>query len=148
MAIDIRVDEGAGVVVMTIRPPLSREEVHSATTRLIEHPGFIPGMNLIAVVGEDSNSRFTTADLRAMADFTMARQDRIGSDYRLALVVSSSVDFGMSRAYQTWSNDLPREARVFYSLSEAQAWVSADMPVSGVRARRPLPSRPAATRER
>ena len=148
MAIEVEIDKAAGIAVFKLSGPLSAQVICSALDELVGHPDFMPGTNILAVFNPGSFARLKLGDICSIAEYETSRVKPLGWDYRLALVVSSTVDFGMSRMYQTWSEHYPRECRVFHSLTEARAWVSADMPVSGVRTRRPLPSRPTGTRGR
>ena len=148
MAIEVVIDKAAGIAVFKLSGPLSAESFRSALDELVAHPDFTPGMNILAVFQPGSFARLSLADICSISEYETSKVEQLGAGYKLALVVSSAVDFGMSHMYQTWSEHYPRECRIFRSLDEARAWVSADMPVSGVRARRPLPSRPTGTRRR
>ena len=148
MAIEVEIDKRAGVAVMRVRKSPSRNEARSALDELLAHPNYTPGMNVIAVLEEGSVARFTSPSVQAIADHAMARRERLGSNYRLALVVSSTVDFGVSRMYEAWSQHLPREVELFHSLADAYEWVSAEVPATGVRSCGPQPSRPTAKQKR
>ena len=148
MAIEVEIDKRAGVAVLRVRKSPSRNEARFALDELLAHPDYTPGMNVIAIVEEGSTACLTSPNVQAIADHAMARRDRLGSNYRLALVVSSTVDFGVSRMYEAWSQNLPRKVELFRSLADAYEWVSADVPATGVRSCGPRASRPTATRKR
>jgi len=148
MAVEVGIDNAANIAVFRLSGAMLADAVCSAIDELTAHPDFTPGMNVMVVFQKGCDTRFSVVDTMRVVDYATSRVAQLGSGYRLALVVSSASDFGLARTYQVWSKALPRDARVFHSLPEARAWVSAVMPVSGVRVRRFGPLRPAATRKR
>jgi len=93
---------------------------------LVDHPDWQPGTNILSDYTEIDGSRLTAEDVRGMAGSYRALADRIGPG-RSAIVVSEALEFGLARMWVSWAEmKIPREVRVFTSMSEAEAWVLED----------------------
>lgn len=90
---------------------------------LVNHADWMPGTNILSDYTGIDGSTLTAEDVRGMAGVYASLADRIGPG-RSALVVSEALEFGLARMWVSWAEmKIPREVRVFTSMSEAEAWV-------------------------
>jgi len=74
MAIEVGVEKAAGVAVFKLSGPLSVEAICSAIDELVAHPDFTPGMNISAVLSENSADCLAAADVRAAACCAVSKE--------------------------------------------------------------------------
>jgi len=55
--------------------------------------------------------------------FIKANQEKRGKNYRVALVVSREIDFGLARMFEAYSQEFPFEIRIFKNLQDAEQWL-------------------------
>jgi hypothetical protein len=135
MAIEMQIDEQAGVAVLKVGHPISRDDACAAVDELLAEPRLRPATKAIAVLAKGALSCLTPTDMRVVAYHTIARTENAGLGVRLALVVSTDADFQVACMYAAWLECLGRRVRVFWSLADAHDWVSAVAagPASGLR---------------
>lgn len=120
MPIDAVVDVPARTVRMHYsRTPLF-EEWKGALDRVLETPGFDKGFAFLVDRREvAAPSAEFVQKTTFYAQSNIAKLD--GS--RWALVVTSPASYGMGRMWQTLTNDLPIEIRLFEDIGTAELWL-------------------------
>jgi len=125
MPITSRIDQTAGVIVCTVKGEPSIEHFGGAVDEYLRHPNFKPGMNALwdlrtAVLENFSPNKSMS---RVAQAFGRIRDER-GSGYKLALVATSDLEFGLSRQYEALMDRLPFTVQVFRDYDEAWRWVA------------------------
>ena len=98
-----------------------QETIESWTQHLLSHPDYIKGMNLIA--------DYRNAQINITGDEVMSIAEWINTKIKvqyLAIVVNRTVDYGISRMFQSFSagnSSAWEESQLFYSFDEAVQWV-------------------------
>jgi hypothetical protein len=82
--------------------------------------------NILADFRDLNMSSLTNSDIKSIADIVAANRDNI-PPVKHALVVSTTLSFGLSRMYELLATERdPQTIRVFYDYDEARAWVCSD----------------------
>jgi len=96
--------------------------------RLLADPELRPGLNLL--------SDHTSLDVPATTEMVKAIPallEQLGNTlgrFRCAVVVATTVSYGMGRMADAYAEDGLAEVRVFRSLEEAEGWLSASSTTS------------------
>ena len=98
-----------------------QDTIESWTQHLLSHPDYIKGMNLIA--------DYRNAQFNIIGDEVMHIAEWLNTNIKvqyLAIVVNRTVDYGISRMFQSYSagnSSAWGESQLFYSFDEAVLWV-------------------------
>jgi hypothetical protein len=75
-------------------------------------------------------STLSAADVRALAETVVRLDEQLGTS-RVAIVVPNPVTFGYARMYELLAEPARVQSRVFYSRSDAIAWLKSQVPAVG-----------------
>ncbi len=98
-----------------------QDMIESWTQHLLSHPDYIKGLNLIADY-RNAQIKITGDEVRSITEWI---NTKIKVQY-LAIVVNRTVDYGISRMFQSLSegnSSAWEESQLFYSFDEAVQWV-------------------------
>ena len=95
--------------------------------KTIANSEYRAGMNAIWVCEDDTKIDMCSEDAKKLSDIARQAFDKEGKKYRLALVGSSDLAYGMNRVYEGWSNDRPVSINSFRELDSALAWIKSPM---------------------
>jgi len=121
MPIDYRIDSTLGAVFTVATGVLTDQDLLQHKRRLLEDPRFHAGLAELSDVRNIDRLDVTPDGIRRFA-----QQDAAAAglgDYRLAIVASEPVVFGMARMYQAHTADALSNVMVFRTVSEARAWL-------------------------
>jgi hypothetical protein len=105
----------------TIEGPTAYEDVKAYLDKLMDDPGFRPGMPGI-IDCRNVKSLFSISDLRkTAADAKMRPKMQVPG--RAAVIASSNLIYGLLRMYEVFNEGSPSEIRVFRKPEEAMAWL-------------------------
>ena len=124
MPVEITVDSKAGVVVRRVIGKLSFDDVRDSFKSLYEHPGFCVSMSAVWDLREGDAAQLTGDGIKEIVNYVAQQTERRGSGYRVAIVAPRDVDFGTSRMFQTYGQDLPFELKVCRKLEEVFRWIN------------------------
>lgn len=120
MSLDFSIEAGILKIVAVGDP--SREEQGALALRWSRHPDYEPGMPILL----DNRARTaisTRAHIAEMAEATA--RSSLPEGTRCAVVVPSTVEFGMTRMFEALSEEGPLRVRAFRDVEEAEAWLLA-----------------------
>ncbi len=122
MPISYKIDPQQRLIFTTAKGVLTGEEVMEHKQLLLHDPAFEPGMRELSDVRCVERLEVTPAGIQHMV--AMDKSTATGlDDYRLAIVASADVIFGMARMYQALTEDNIQSVRVFRSIEEAKDWL-------------------------
>jgi hypothetical protein len=105
----------------TIEGETSYEDVKAYLDRLMEDPGFRPGMPGL-IDCRRVKSVFSIFDLRRTAADAKKRP-KMQVPARAAVLASSNLIYGLLRMYEVFNEGNPAETRVFREPEEAMVWL-------------------------
>ena len=119
MPYSYEIDHGRRLVVFTGIGPLTDAEVLAQSETLSADPEFHPEYSELNNLMEANVRPLSTDMIRGLA----ARLPLFSRKSRRALVVPTSLGFGMGRMFEQLLGGEAGEIRVFYSLEEAEEWL-------------------------
>ncbi len=124
MPIEVTIDKGKDLVTRILTGQIAIEEIIAKLRETAALPDHHPGMKSLNDLREfvpDS----TSTDVRRMAEYLLANAaEREG--LRAAIVVSRTVDYGMSRMLQALADTPSFSLAVFYDIDEAKQWLGVE----------------------
>lgn len=122
MPIQYSIDEDLGVVFTTASGVLTEDELLAHKRKVMSDPKFKPGYV------ELSDVRFVEdLSISASALERFVVQDDLDAErlknYRLAIVVSGALEFGMGAMYEVMSRANNRDVRIFRDVGLAKEWL-------------------------
>lgn len=117
-----QIDSERNLVTFTAYGVLSEHEYTECRARLVQDPGFHPGMNQIADFHAVDEQIFTQEGHDHFIEQEVALKPLLGN-YRQAIVAYSDLHFGLARQVVSELGESPEHTQVFYSMEEAQAWL-------------------------
>jgi hypothetical protein len=112
-------------VTITTSGPASVEGLVGFVTDLVSNPRYRPGMSILVDHTALDARPLKAPDIQALADTVIRLDEQIGPS-RVAIVVPNSLTFGFARMYEQSADAAQVRSKVFYSRSEAIAWLEAD----------------------
>jgi len=122
MAITYAIDPGLGVVFTKATGVLTDDELVGHKQNLLRDPAFKPGMVELSDVRGVERLEVTPEGIRRFVAQDKADADRLRG-FKLAIVVSKDVVFGMARVYEMRTEANPLSVNVFRDMEEARVWL-------------------------
>ena len=122
MPVNTVIDKKAGVMIRTVTGELTFEDIKSSYEASLIRPDFQMNMHVIWDLRDADASKIYKEDVIKIARY-FETYIKNGDEYKAALVVSSDLEYGLSRMYQVAVADLPAEIGIFRGLEEAKKWV-------------------------
>jgi len=123
MPVKTVIDKKTGVMIRTVTGKITFEEIKSSYEASVTHPNFQKDMNVIWDVRDADASKFDNQDVIRIARY-FETQLKDHADYKVAVIVSRDLEFGLSRTYQVAAADLPAKIEIFINLEDAKKWVT------------------------
>ena len=123
MSVLTRIEPDHNLITYTATGELVLEEVRVAVTSIIRDPSFRLGMNAFWNLKE-AQIGIGLPELPELITMLQGRNGR-GAGFRVAILVRSNEDFGLSSIFRMHAYELPFEVQVFRSSNEARDWVTA-----------------------
>ena len=124
MSVNTKFDKINNIIINTVNGDFTVNEFIDTFTKMLSNPDFSPGMNALWDFRNASLSSLSSNDLEKMIIFMERNIPQRGIDYKLAGVVSKDVDYGISRMFDAYAENLPLKKRVFRDYDEAIKWLS------------------------
>jgi hypothetical protein len=97
-----------------------------AMKRFQQSEFFRPGIPSIWDFRQVMPEGVTREDLRAIADYQEEIASERGPTWKVALVVSSDLGYGLSRMFEAYADAAPNEVMVFRNMEKAEAWIASE----------------------
>lgn len=123
MPVSARIDEKERLILYEVTGEITLEDVLGAVDKVVSLPGFDAMMNSFWNL-KHAHIAITMTELPAMLAGLAGRAVTRGSGYKVAILVDSNEDFGLSSLFEMNAYQLPFEVQVFRNSSEARAWVT------------------------
>ena len=122
MPIETSIDKTTGLRTYEAVGEMTAADFKGAVSTIFDRPDYEPGSNALWDLREATGSAFSVREIRGVVEEVLKqRTEDIGS--RVALVVSSSRDFGLGRMYeQMMAVATSVKIMVFRDRDEAEIW--------------------------
>jgi len=122
MPIEMHVDADLGLVRIEASGELTLQDLLDAIVPMVENPRFEPDMPQLVDLGRVEHTELAAGHMRALIDAFAKESERIGSG-RVAVYAPKPLLFGVARMFESLSERLPNELRVFRDRGVAEAWL-------------------------
>ncbi len=122
MPITYSIDEDLGVVFTTASDVLTEDELLEHKRKMIADPKFKPGFVELSDVRFISDLAISASGLEKFVAQDDSDAERLRG-FKLAIVVSGALEFGMGAMYEMMSLKNNRDVRIFRELSLAKDWL-------------------------
>ena len=109
-----------GIVCITVKGEIADEDLVELYRRIRLHDSVEPISSLLIDLREAKGSNITSAGVRELARLPSL----LAPESRRAVVVPSSLGFGMVRMYDLWRGGESGSFRAFRDFDEAREWLS------------------------
>jgi hypothetical protein len=127
MPVSTTVDARTNLITYVVTGDMTLDDVREAVDVAIADAGFQPGMNSLWNLKE-GHVAITVNELPEMISHLSKIDNKRGRGFRVAILVRSNEDFGLSSLFEMNSYTLPFDVQVFRNSSEALGWVSKPSP--------------------
>ena len=122
MPIKYSIDKDLGVVFTTASEVLTENELLEHKRQLISDPNFKPGFVELSDVRHISDLAISPSGLEAFVKQDESDTELL-KDFKLAIVVSGALEFGMGAMYEMMSRENGTNVRIFRDLGLAKEWL-------------------------
>ena len=119
MQVDLQIDHSHRLVTLTVTGELSDDGLLGLGDLIENTPAITPDFSMLIDLRGSSGRSITAAGVRAMA----ARRLTLRPESRRAIVVPSTLGYGMARMYELLRGDRAGAPRVFMDLDQAHSWI-------------------------
>ena len=125
MPVAIQIEPEHKLVTFACSGTVALNDVRTAFQGMFDDPRFTPGINALWDLRQASIG-VRMQEIPYLLDMISSRQRDRGKDYRVAILVSGSPDFGMSTLFEMSAHAMPFAVRVFRSRTEATRWLAGE----------------------
>jgi hypothetical protein len=125
MPVAVHIEPDHRVVTFECDGRVAFDDVRSAFADMFADPRFEPGINALWDLRRASIG-VRVQEIPDLLNMISARQRERGKDYRVAILVAGSPDFGLSTMFEMSAHAMPFSVRVFRSHTEATKWLGGE----------------------
>jgi len=112
------------VMIHTVTGNMTYEGIKSSyEAAVLTHPDFQDDMNSIWDIRGADASKFDSHDVIKIARY-FETKTKNRAEYKVAVIVSSDLEYDLSKMYQVAAADLPAKIGIFNNLEAAKRWVT------------------------
>ena len=123
MIVNTVVDKKASVMIHTVTGEITFEEIKSSYEAVRTHTDFHKDIYTIWDIRDADASKFDSQDVIRLARY-LETQIKNRAVYKVAVIVSRDLEYGLSRMYQVAAADLPAKIGIFINLEDAKKWLT------------------------
>lgn len=125
MPVAIHIEPEIRVVKFECNGHIVFDDVRSAFQGMIADPKFQPGINALWDLRHASIG-VRMQEIPDLLSMISSRQMDRGKNYRVAILVAGSPDFGLSTMFEMSAHAMPFAVRVFRSYTQATKWLGGE----------------------
>lgn len=123
MAVKTEVDISRNLMIHSFSEVVSLDSIVETIDATLANSLYRPGMDMIWCCDDGIEVDINSDEPYAISSYARKKFDQFGKNYKLALVASEDLAYGMFRVYQSWSDDRPIEINVFRKKEDAYTWL-------------------------
>ena len=124
MTVESKIIAETHTIIRTVSGCFKPADVQRAITDSLQNPAFEKGMNVIWELSNADLSQINDNEILEVIDFIRNSADVRGSHYKIAIVASGDLAYGISRMFEGLGSELPVAINVHRSMAEAYDWVT------------------------
>jgi hypothetical protein len=122
MPIEYTIDKNLGIVFTKASDVLTESELMSHKRKLLADPEFRPGFVELSDVRGISDLAISPSGIEKFVAQDESDAERL-RDYKLAIVVSGALEYGMGVMYEIMSRKNAMNVRIFRHIDDAKDWL-------------------------
>ncbi len=123
MAIERYIEPTSGLVVFTVTGGGRVKDMITALEDLFAAPEFRKNADILWDFSKWRADPPEAGELRELVSFLHKNKDKRGSGYKVSIVVSRDLDYGLARMFETYAENLPFTIRIFRKRPPAESWL-------------------------
>jgi len=123
MIVNTFVDKKSSIIIHTVTGDITFAQIKSSYEAILSHPDFQDDMRVIWDIRDADASEFDSQEVIRLARY-FETQLKHRSKFKVAVIVSRDLEYGLSRMYQVAAADLPAKIGIFINLEDAKKWVT------------------------
>jgi len=123
MKVNTFVDKKNSVIIHTVTGEITFAQIKSSYEAVLSHPDLQDDMCVIWDIRDADASKFDSQDVIRLARY-FETQLKYRSKFKVAVIVSRDLEYGLSRMYQVAAADLPAKIGIFINIEDAKKWVT------------------------
>jgi hypothetical protein len=120
---ELRTDEAKNIAYIRLVGPLNREIILAAFNATVSDRRYRKGMSRLWDFRDADLSSLDSSTIAEMAEYSIKFPPGI-NDVKVAFVASRKLEFGLSREFEMYSVDAKTTVSVFYTMADAENWLS------------------------
>lgn len=124
MPLEYELHPDKNLMIIRVIEAFTLDDFEKTMPAVLNDADFISGMNALWDVRDGTLDSLSGKDMHMIAEYISSKQSERGAGYKVALVVTSELDSGLSRMYDIISENLPNLCRNFKDFDEALNWIN------------------------
>ena len=120
---ELRTDEAKNIAYIRLVGPLNREIILAAFDAAVSDRRYRKEMSRLWDFRDADLSSLDSSTIAEMAEYSIKFPPGI-NDVKVAFVASRKLEFGLSREFEMYSMDAKTTVSVFYTMADAENWLS------------------------
>lgn len=123
--VEINIDKNKNIVFFEVGETFDYEHFEIAFKKAVSDKSYDKNMNIMWDLRKLKFSSLfkNTNELRKIFNFVKENESNYGKGFKMAIVTSSDLVFGIARMYEMISEGLPFERMVFRDYEDALSWL-------------------------
>ena len=117
------VDKDDSIIIHTVTGEITFDKIKTLYETVLKHPEFQEDMYVIWDIRDADASKLDSQDVIRLARY-FETQIKNRTEYRVAIIVSRDLEYGLSRMYQVAAADLPAKIGIFIDIDDGKTWVT------------------------
>ena len=125
MSVNTVIDTEKNLVTHTVIKGFGLANIEPAWAAMLADPEFQAGMNVLwdFRLGMHTD-QFSANDMQKIVAMTAGHIQQRGAQYKLALLASRELYFGLSRMFEAYGDEIPIDIHAFRSMEDALDWLN------------------------
>ena len=120
---ELRTDEAKNIAYIRLVGPLNREIILATFDAAVSDRRYRKEMSRLWDFRDADLSSLDSSTIAEMAEYSIKFPPGI-NDVKVAFVASRKLEFGLSREFEMYSMDAKTTVSVFYTMADAENWLS------------------------
>jgi len=120
---ELRADQAKNIAYIKLTGPLTKEIILDAFDAAVSDRKYRNGMGRLWDFRDVDLSALDSSIIAEMAQYSAKFPPGI-NDVKVAFVANRELEYGLSRMFEAYSMDVKTTVSVFYTLEDAEAWLS------------------------
>lgn len=123
MPIRNEIDTEKNLIIRTVSGTLTSAEVLNAFNDSLGDKSFVKDMHVIWDISNAEMHQITVDAMNTVVEHIKTHLNNRGSKYKIAIIATEDLNFGISRMFATYGGDLPLPIGIYRDINEAYRWL-------------------------